>query len=714
MTKIYKTACRGCHGGCLFDLTVENDRVVKAAPSKDGPLNKGKACIKGLSIIEQMYHPDRLLYPQKRIGPRGSGQWERISWDEAYRLISEKTNSLIASHGTECVSTLTGTGRHHLPYLARFANAIGTPNASSAGGLICLGPRKSASKMTSGLFGGVDYYGKVRPQGIIVWGANPAISGADGELQWFIKDAVNEGIPLLVIDPQATELAKAAHLWLKVRPGTDGALALGILNLLIENEWYDKDFVANYTVGFEELNSRCKEFPLSRVAAITDLSEEEILSAAQWIGNTKPLALEQGCAFEQSTNAFDTSRAIAMILAITGNYDVPGGYVESMEIVPAGVPMDKNPKSLEHTQDLTLGYPYLKKSPNAHPYEMLESIKTGLIKALFVHANNTLLSFADAKHTYECLKEIDFMVYMDIFMNPTAELADIVLPAALWPEVNCIFAMPEFGDQVVLSQQKVVQVGECKSDEEFFIELCKVAGWDYGYDNHRDILNAQIDEMVRRRPELAKYTLEVLQEKGFIAPERTYYNYKKNGFRTPSRKYEFYSKQLEAQGVDPVPNWTEPPITPVSQPELSKDYPLILTTGGRQQPYFISNNRQIRSLREKEPFPLVRMSSTTAMEYGIIDGQWIWIANENGCITQKAKIVDKMKDGVVNCDFAWWYPEAGAPGYGWEESNANILTCAKGPYDPYMGSYQLRALLCKIYPNPECTIEKRYEEWIKK
>ena len=710
--KIYKTACRGCHGGCLFDLTVEDGKVTKAVPSKDGPLNKGRACVKGLSIIEQMYHPDRLLYPQKRIGSRGSGKWQRISWDEAYATIAEKVNALIKENGTECVSTLTGTGRHHLPYLARFGNAIGTPNATSAGGLICLGPRKSASKFTSGLFGGVDYYGKVRPKGIIVWGANPAISGADGELQWFIKDAVNEGIPLLVIDPQPTELALKAKFWLKVRPGTDGALALGILNIIIENQWYDKDFVENYSVGFDELKMRCKQFPPEKVAQITDLTVEEIMSAAQWIGTTKPLALEQGCAFEQSTNAFDTSRAIAMLLAITGNYDVPGGYVESMEIVPAGVPMTQNPKVCEGTKDLTLGYPYLKKSPNAHPYEMLESIKTGFIKALFIHANNTLLSFADAKHTYECLKKLEFFVYMDIFMNPTAELADIVLPAALWPEVNCIFAMPEFGDQAVLSQQKVVQVGECKSDEEFFIEMCKAAGWDYGYEKHEDMLGDQIKEMVRRRPGLSEYTLEKLQEKGYIAPERTYLNYKKNGFRTPSGKYEFYSERLKNMGIDPVPNWKEPPYTPISRPDLCEEYPLILITGGRQQPYFISNNRQMKSLRKREPFPLVKMSPKTANEYGIKDGQWIWIENENGRITQKAKIVRQMKDGVVNCDFAWWYPEAGAPGYGWDESNANILTCAKPPYDSYMGAYQLRALLCKIYPNPECTIEKRYERWI--
>ena len=342
--KILKTACRGCHGGCVFDVTVEDGRVVKVRPAADGPLNRGRGCVKGMSIIEQMYHPDRLLYPKKRVGPRGGGQWERITWDEAYDLIAGRMNDLISRHGPECISALTGTGRHHLPYLFRLGNAIGTPNFSSAGATICLGPRRTAAVMTSGLFGGVDYYGPTRPGGILVWGANPAISGADGELQWFIKDAVKEGIPLLVVDPRPTELAQTAQIWLRIRPGTDGALALGILNLLITEDLYDHEFVERYTYGFDELKERCKEYDLDRVSEITWLPKEQILAAARWIGTTKPLGLEQGCAFEQSVNAMDTCRAIYMIPALTGNYDVPGGFVESMEIAPAGLPPPVSPR----------------------------------------------------------------------------------------------------------------------------------------------------------------------------------------------------------------------------------------------------------------------------------------------------------------------------------------------------------------------------------
>lgn len=712
---VFRTACRGCHGGCLYELTVENGRVVKARPSKEGPLNRGRGCVKGMSIVEQMYHPQRLLYPMKRLGERGSGKWQRISWEEAYETIAARMNGLIRDYGPECISALTGTGRHHLPYFFRLGNAIGTPNFSSAGGLICLGPRRTGAVMTSGLFAGVDYYGKVKPGGILVWGANPAVSGADGELQWWIKDAVRQGTPIVVVDPQPTELAQKAEYWLRVRPGTDGALALGILNILISEDLYDHEFVEGYTYGFDALKERCREYDLPRVAKITGIPESKILGAARWIGSTKPLALEQGCAFEQSVNAMDTCRAIYMIPAITGNYDVPGGFVESMEIAPAGLPPCNEIPKVVAEKGLTGPYPFLKGDMMAHPYMVLEAIRTGKpykIRGMFINANNSLLSLADAKHTYACMKELDFLVYMDIFMNPTAELADIVLPAALWPEVDCLFCMPEFADQVLLSQRKCVQVGECKSDEEFILELCRRAGWNYGFTEQKDMMQQQLREMARRRPELSDITLEAIQERGFLAPERTYYNYKRHGFQTPTGKYEFASTKMEQAGADPLPSWQEPPETLVSNPELSREYPLILTTGGRQQPYFVSNNRQIRSLRKLEPFPLVRMHPETAAAQGIREGDWVWIENQRGRITQKAHLVDQMDKNVVNCDFGWWYPEAGAPDYGWQESNANILTTLAPPYDHYLGSYQLRGLLCRVYPNPTCTIEQRYETWI--
>ncbi len=715
----YKAACRGCHGGCMHILTVENGRVTRVRPDPVGPLNRGRACVKGMSIIEQMYHPDRLTHPLRRRGPRGSGQWERVSWDEAYRTIAEKLSGCIRDYGAESIALISGTGRHHLSQFWRFANVLGTPNATSSGALICLGPRKNAGELCCGHFAGVDYYGDVRPGGILVWGANPAISGADGELTFLIRDAVREGIPLIVVDPKPNELTRAAKLWLPLRPGTDGALAIGILNILIQEKLYDREFAENYTHGFGELAARCAEYNLARVARITGLPPEKIAQAAHLIASIKPLALEWGTAVEQSTNAVQTCRAIFMIPALTGNYDVPGGFVESMEIAPtADILLDRLPPE---TAGKCLSGPYPlcngTASPKlfAHPYFTLDAIRTGKpypIRALISSANNTLLSVADSRHTFDCLRALDFFVYMDFFMTPTAELADIILPAALWPEVDSVFCMPEFGDVAALCMQKVVQVGECRADEEVFLELSRRMGLDYGADSQREILDGILAELGRRRPEYAGVDFERFKQLGWIAPEREYLAYRRRGFHTPTGKFELWSTILEKAGADPLPAWHEPPETPVSRPDMLADYPLILTTGSRTTPFFISNNRQIKSLRRRHPFPLVSMSAATAAQYDIKNGDWVYIETARGRITQKAQLLDDMPDGVVNCEMGWWYPEAPAPGYGWDESNANILTVCAPPHDPIGGAYQTRALLCRIYPNPDCRIEERYYAWI--
>ena len=715
----YKAACRGCHGGCMHILTVEDGRVVRVRPDPDGPLNRGRACVKGLSIIEQMYHPDRLTHPLRRIGARGDGRWERITWEEAFGEMAERLGTLRQKHGPESIALITGTGRHHLPQFWRFANVLGTPNATSSGALICLGPRKNAGDLTAGHFAGVDYYGETRPGGILVWGANPAISGADGELTFHMKDAVREGIPLIVVDPKPNELTRAAKLWLPLRPGTDGALALGILNLLISEKLYDRDFVENYTHGFDALTARCKEYDLDRAAKITDLDPALIREAARLIAETKPLALEWGCAIEQSTNAVQTCRAIFMIPALTGNYDVPGGFVESMEIAPtADILLDRlSPEMIRKC--ISGGYPLCdgRASPKlfAHPWLTMEAMKTGepyKIRALISSANNTLISAPDSRHTYECLQALEYFVYMDFFRTPTAELADLILPAALWPEVDSVFCMPEFGDVAALCMQKVVQVGECMADEDVFLELSRRMGLDYGAQSQREILDGILAELGRRRPEYAGIDFEAFKKRGWIAPKREYYGYKRRGFQTPTGKFELYSTVLERSGADPLPAWQEVPESPVSRPDMREEYPLILTTGSRTTPFFISNNRQIKSLRRRHPFPLVSMHPETGVKYGIREGDWVFIETARGRITQKAVFLEEMRRDTVSCEMGWWYPEAGAPCYGWDESNANILTVGRPPHDPVGGAYQLRALLCRIYPNPDCGIEARYEAWM--
>ncbi len=707
MEREYKVACRGCHGGCVHIMTVRDGKAVAVRPDPDSPLSQGHACVKGMSILEQMYHPDRLLYPLRRKGPRGSGQFERISWDEALDEIAAALTHLRDTYGPASIATITGTGRHLIPYLLRFAHALGTPNAASAGGFICLGPRKHAGAVTSGTYACVDYYGPVQPACIVVWGADPTVSGADGELQWHPRRCARQGTKFIVIDPRKTALAEKAGLWLRLRPGTDGALALGILNVIISEGLYDHEFVEKWTYGFDELKKRCAEYNLERVSAITWVPAEQIAAAARMMATVKPMSLEWGCAFEQGHNASQTCRAIYMIPAITGNYDVPGGFVESKHIMAEGsgggaVP---DPLLLNH-------FPTPELKHFAHPLEMLEAARTGKpykVRALLAFANNCLASLPDSRRVHECLEALDFFVSMDIFMTPTAAMSDIVLPAALWPELDCIFGMPEFAEHTLLVQQKAVQVGEARPDEDVFVALCKRMGLDYGASSHKELIEQELAEIASRFPELEGVTFDELKERGWFTPERRYEVYKtRGGFPTPTGKFELWSTKMAAAGGDPLPFWTEPPMTPVSRPDLAEEYPYVLTTGSRSMPYFISNNRQVRSLRRLYPFPLVRMHPDTAAAHGIAEGDWVFIRTDKGRITQKAKLEPDMDRRVINCDFGWWYPEAPGPGYGWDESNANVLTGPEHGCDPYMGSYQLRASLCAIERNPDRSIEERY------
>lgn len=702
----FRAACRGCHGGCVHILTVKDGKVVSVRPDPEAPLNQGHACEKGMTIIEQMYHPDRLLHPLRRVGPRGSGQWERITWDEALDEIAGKLSALREEHGPECISAITGTGRHLVKYLWRFTNALGTPNITSSGALICLGPRKNAGFSTSGTYGCVDYYGEKQPECILVWGANPTVSGADGELQWHPKRCRQNETKFIVIDPVKTEIAAHADLWLQIRPGTDGALALGLIHVIIEEDLYDHEFVENWTYGFEELRKRSAEYDLERVSEITWVPKEKILEAARMMAKNTPMSLEWGCAFEHGFNATHTSRAIYMIPALLGSYDVPGGFVESKQIVPTKrEPRDPHSKLIN-------SYPYRMLKPYANPHQILNAVRMEYpykIRAMLSFANNTLLSLPDSARVRDNLMDLEFFVCTDIFMTPTAAMADIVLPAALWPELDCVFCMPEFSEHTILCQQKLVQVGECRPDEDIFIDICQRMGLDYGVKNQKELLNQELQEMAERFPELQGMTFDQLKNVGYYTPERHYYNYKtRGGFPTPTGKYEFYSKELEAVGGDPLPFWKEPPVTPISRPDLKTEFPYILSIGGRKMQYFISNNRQIRSLRRQYPFPLVRIHPDTAKVCGIKDGDWVWIRTFRGRITQKAKIDPDIDPRVINCDFGWWYPEAGAPDYGWNESNANVLSSTDDGCDPYMGSYQLRCLLCNIYKNNDCHIEERY------
>ncbi len=695
-TEIYKSACRMCHGGCGVLVHVENGKVIKVKGDPQSPLNKGKMCVKGLSSIEHLYHPNRLKYPLKRKGKRGEGKWARISWDEALSVVTEKIEAVRDQYGIESVALGQGTGRHHRFHAIRFANALGTPNWCEPGTAQCFEPRVSTGMMTYGDMPICDYYGDINPACLLVWGHNPVISGPDGELQFSVKDCLKKGTRLIVIDPRETEMARKADLWLQIRPGTDDALALSMMHVIINENIYDAEFVKEWTTGFDALAQRVRDYPPEWAEKITWVPAEKIREAARMFATTKPATLEWGVALEHTPNCMQTVRAVALLPGITGNIDIPGGWVMGMHIMRGAPGLRENLTDEAHSRRLgadtfrILGGKDAG-SPSAHIPTLMNAMRTGEpypIKAFLIFGNNGLVSYGDSKKIYESLMSLDFLSVMDIYMTPTAELADIVLPAATWLEVDQIVSVPHVASNVVMAQQKVTSMWESRQDEEVFRELAQRLKLEVGTEALEDIFNSQLKPL--------DITFEELKERGFVTVPIEYGKYEKKGFNTPSGKVELYSSVMERNGYDPLPNYQEPPESPLSAPELAKEYPLILITGGRSQYYFHSEFRQIEPLRKRDPDPIVEINPELAARTQIEEGDWVWIETVRGRIKQRAKLTKGIDPRVVNVQHGWWFPEEPGPEYGVWKSNANVLTSIDPPYDPAMGTYQLRALLCRI------------------
>ena len=697
-TTVLKSVCRGCHGGCGVLLHVRDDRLVKIEGDRESPLNHGRLCPIGTVTLDLVYHPDRLKYPLRRAGVRGSGQWERISWDQALDEISQRLLVIREEFGSEAIAMGTGTGRHHIRWVSRFGHALGTPNWCEPGFAQCFHPRVNTCILTFGDFPVSDYTGGVAPECIMFWGHNPTNSGPDGETRFNVLEALERNPKIIVVDPRQTELAKRANIWLQVRPGVDDALALAMLNVVIAEELYDKPFVARWTHGFDALRERVKPYSPEWAEPITWIAADKIRAAARLFAASKPALLEWGCAIEHTPKCIQTVRAVSMLPALTANVDIPGGWVFGMHglgrfpslienLTPAA-----NAKRLGADRFKLLGGEGAD-LPAAHIPTLLQAMREGKpypVKAFLVFGNNTLSTYANASLVYELLMKLDFMVCADLFMTPTAELADIVLPAASWPELNQLAGLPTVAANVVLAQQQAVRIGECKSDEEIFVELARRMKLPVGTETVEDVLDAQLAA--------AKLgvTFAELKERGFVKVPFRYRKFEDGGFKTPTGKIELYSTRLEALGYPPLPHYEEPPESPVSAPEVARDYPLVLTTGGRIPFFFNSEHRQIANLRKARRHPLAEIHPATAARHSIANGDWMWIETRRGRIRQKAKLTTGIDPRVIHVEHGWWFPEEPAPDYGIWKSNANLLTDNQPPYDPAMGTYQLRGLLCRV------------------
>ena len=693
--RVVKSHCRMCHGGCGVLVYVKDGRVAKIAGDPDCPINHGTLCTKAIASIQLAYHPDRLTHPVRRAGPKGSGKWERISWDEALDTIAEKILRYKEQYGPESIVMGYGTGRENEAVIYRFANLLGTPNVLTAGHF-CYGPRVATGIITCGSNPVVDY--ENHPRCIMVWGNNIVISNPDEYKGEPFSVAVDKGAKLIVVDPRFTRIAARAHIWLQLRPGTDTALALGMANVIIQEGLYDKDFVEKWVHGWDEFKKRASEYTLERVEEITWVPKEKIAQAARLYATTKPAGIQWGVAIEQQINCADNDRALMALMAITGNLDKKGGQVlfkppKIRTVSEFGahkmLPKEQATKRLGGDRFRLAGN-FAIINPKCVWDAILEE-KPYPVKMLFFISSNPLLTRANARYVRRALEAVDFMAVADFFITPTAELADIVLPAATWLEMDYI---GDFWKRhgYILPRRKVIQVGECRSDHEMLNDLAhRVGQGEYWWDSFEQALDWVLEPM--------GLTWKQFKEMDYMRGEVEYEKYKNKGFSTPTGKVEIYSTLLEKWGYDPLPQFREPPESPYSTPELYDQYPYILITGRRLPGFFHTENRQLPWMRELHRDPVVEIHPDTAKKEGIKEGDWVIIESPRGKVRQRVKYFAGMDPRVVSAEHAWWFPEEKDPSHGWDRSNINVLT--SNDYencDPAMGATHVRCLLCRIYP----------------
>jgi anaerobic selenocysteine-containing dehydrogenase len=684
--KVVKTLCRLCEPGCGIRAHVHQGKLVKVEGLPEHPTSRGALCPKGEAAVQIVHSPERLTQPLLRVGARGGGRFEKVSWKRALEFLVERLDRLREEHGAESLALFRGQAADWgapWQYALRFMFAFGSPNTTTPSH-ICYFPRVAAENLTYGCFVEPDYD---RAKTIVEWGACRADTHLPAWLR--IKQAQEQGAKLVVVDPVRSKMVERADLWLRPRPGTDGALALSLMQVLIEEALYDREFVENWTVGFDRLAKLVERYPPRRAAETTWVPAEMIREAARMMATGGATAIYAGNGLEHHTNTFQTLRAIACLRAVAGTVDRPGGnrfltlvkwlHLEGDELISAE---QKSRRVGQYNLFTDMSY--------CVPFPAIaDAILTGdpyPIRGLLVIGGNPAVTMPNHRRVDEALRKLELLVVLDPLLTRTARLADLVLPAATQFEKTGLIASTvwgEYGDYALL-KQKAVEVEGCWPDWKILFELARRLGFGDAFP-WKDV-----EEAIDYQLEPSGITVEQLKAHPggvrFKEGER-YRKYEQEGFGTSSGKVELYSQALQEQGQDPLPGWTEPAESPVSQPELAKEYPLIGCSAGKTVNYVHSQYRHVEALREREPEPWVRIHPEDAGSRGIVDGEWVGISSPRGSIRMKAEVTDTTLPGVVSISPHW--------GESFPEAHMNVLI-DDGPRDPVTGSTSDRSFLCEV------------------
>lgn len=725
MEEIKKAACHFCHMNCGMLATVEDGIVTKVYGDPDHPFNLGAQCPRGVSALDHLNHPNRLNYPLKRSGDRGSGKFKRVTWEEALDDIAGRLTELKNKYGAETVSTLGGTNRTDDFARRRFFNLFGSPNVAHTAP-VCWIPN---FLIEAAAYGWAAFDPEMmNSRCVVLWGHNPASSYLP-EMRGLLQARAN-GAKVIVIDPSFSETAAKADIWLPLRPGTDNAMALAWLNVIICEGLCDYEFIYAWTEGFDELCERVMEFTPEWAQEKTGVPAERIAEAARTYAAAKPACIQWGVATDQlgrGTSASAQARAALRLLC--GNLDVPGG-----DVMPGPHPtfitdweMELNDMLPEEQRAKQIGADRFKLHTwpgykiftenmlrvwgkslpaewfcEANPPLLFRAMINGEpypVKASIVLANNPLVSYANTKLVYQALKSLDLLVVMDYWMTPSALLADYVLPAASWIERPVMTTTYGVSDWLIASERAVQPLYERKTDVDFWRELGIRLGqaeyWPWKTDE--DLFRERLEPLGY---EMGSYEEFVQYYRMDFAP-REYRKYETKGVATPSGKLEFKISILEQLGYDPLPHYVEPVYSAEANPELAAEYPYTLIAGGGFMPFFHSEHREITKVRLLRPYPYVSINPALAEKLDIKQNDWVWIETPTGKIKQKANITQAVAPENVQAERGWWFPEKlphDPELMGVFESNINVcLNDDPDTCDEKTGSWCTRAQRCRIY-----------------
>ncbi len=693
--EVKKSICTICDPTtqCGLDLYVKDGKIIKVEGSKEHPYSLGTLCSKGAANRQYIYSEDRLKTPLKRTGPRGSGKFEPISWDEALDTVAAKFNEIKEQNGPESVVFFSGYTKYFRPYLKRLAHSFGSPNYLTESST-CHQATAMAQKLTFGLPGGPDLK---NTKCLLVWSANPFHTNP-GNARAILKGK-ERGMMLIVVDPRETPTTALADIHLQVRPGTDGALALAMANVIIHERLYDQDFVANYSYGFEDYREYVQQFTPERGEKLTGVPADKIAKAARMYASIKPAAIMPSASpVVHHTNGVQNYRAVFALAGLTGNYDIAGGNVvvpPSFIHIPGLIPTREHefiqcrpwsemPPRIGADRFPVWGDIIDEEGQAMHLPSQIRSGEPYPLKALIGFGMNHRM-WPDSSGLLESVGKLDFFVNVDIFMTDTCKYADIVLPACTSVERSELRCYPM--GYIIFTQPAIPPLYDSRSDVEIIYELAARLGLDdtlfkAGYEASVDWILAPSGISVA---ELKNYPGGMFVPNPMKLPEKKYL---KQGFKTPSGKMEFKSKVLEKYegrpGFEAIPVYRPPKYSRESAPELAQEYPFILNTGSRLPMYVHTRTFRLTWTNSLRPnHPAADISPADAARLGIKQDDAIRISTPKDAIVVKANLTQMVQPGVIHMY------------HGHSEADVNVLF--EGDYlDPLSGYPGFKSALCKV------------------